>query len=92
MKKHADIQVFGRVQGVCFRAYAHKKARNLGLAGYVKNLPDESVFLEAEGEEGALQTFVEWLHHGPPAARVTQVAVGFSEALKGFEDFEIRIW
>ncbi|MBN1140626.1 MAG: acylphosphatase [Deltaproteobacteria bacterium] len=92
MKKHVVIQIFGRVQGVCFRAHAQKKALQLGLTGFVKNLPDASVYLEAEGEEGALQTLAEWAHCGPPAAKVTKVVVDFFDFSGTMKDFEIRYW
>ncbi|NLV24827.1 MAG: acylphosphatase [Deltaproteobacteria bacterium] len=92
MKRHITIQVFGRVQGVCFRACARKKATQLGLNGFVKNMPDTSVYIEAEGEEEALQSLVEWAQSGPPAAKVIQIQVEYSDLLREFADFEIRIW
>jgi len=86
------MQVFGKVQGVCYRAFASKKGARLGLAGFVKNLPDGSVYMEAEGEEAALRSFEDWAHKGPPSARVDRVELNYSDRLSNFEDFEIRYW
>jgi len=67
--------VSGRVQGVSYRAATANEARRLGLVGWVRNLGDGSVELEAEGAREAIETLLAWCHHGPPAARVTSVAV-----------------
>jgi acylphosphatase len=68
-------QVFGKVQGVFFRASTKQKAVELGCAGYAKNLPDGRVEVLAVGEPAAVATLIEWLQLGPPAARVTAVEV-----------------
>ncbi|TXH85433.1 MAG: acylphosphatase [Rhizobium sp.] len=62
--------VTGRVQGVYFRQSTADQARQLGLDGWVRNLPDGRVEGVASGEQKALETLKAWLHHGPPAARV----------------------
>ena len=90
--KHVSIRVSGRVQGVCFRAYAQKRAIDFGLSGYVKNMPDNSVYMEAEGADEDVDKLVEWAKQGPPAARVTDIQVNFSHYLRKFEGFEIRYW
>jgi acylphosphatase len=73
VSRHAKIRVYGLVQGVSFRAYAAREARRLGLSGFVRNEPDGSVYAEAEGDDEAVQQFVEWCKHGPPAAHVERV-------------------
>jgi acylphosphatase len=65
--------VRGRVQGVGFRYSTEDEANRLGLAGWVRNLPDGGVELEAEGEQGALDRLLAFLRQGPPAARVQTV-------------------
>ena len=90
MKKRMQITVSGRVQGVSFRAYAQREARNLGLLGYVRNLPGDNVEMIAEGEESALQSLLEWARKGPPLADVAGVQVQYSEPSGGLRDFEIR--
>jgi len=63
----------GRVQGVWFRESTREKALSLGVNGWVKNLPDGTVEVVAEGEEDKVRELVKWCHKGPPAARVTKV-------------------
>ena len=75
MKKHYDIRVKGRVQGVWFRKFTKQEALSLGLCGKVRNERDGSVFIQAEGEEEMLNTFIEWCHHGPEKASVDEVII-----------------
>ena len=65
--------VSGRVQGVGFRYATAEKALNLGVTGYVRNLPDRRVEVLACGEERAVNTLRNWLWQGPPLARVSDV-------------------
>lgn len=65
--------VRGRVQGVCFRVSCQDQARRLGLSGWVRNLSDGSVELEAQGQAAALEALRDWCRRGPPAARVAGV-------------------
>jgi acylphosphatase len=67
--------VTGRVQGVSYRASTASEARRLGLVGWVRNLRDGSVELEAEGPDDRVASLLAWCHQGPPAARVAHVAV-----------------
>lgn len=81
--------VSGRVQGVCFRVSARDTARTLGLTGWVRNLTDGRVEAVACGESAALEAFGRWLAHGPPQARVTDVAADDVEP-QIFTDFVVR--
>jgi len=86
-----QITVYGQVQGVFFRAFAAQRARELGLTGYVRNLPDwHSVRINAEGERKQLEKLIDYLKVGPPAARVTKVATEWSEYTGSFSGFDIR--
>jgi acylphosphatase len=80
--------VTGRVQGVGYRFFAERIARELGIAGWVRNLPDGSVETLAEGEEDALSRFLERLRRGPLASRVDSVVVEERQA-QGLVTFEI---
>jgi len=72
--------ISGRVQGVFYRGTAAARARELGITGYARNLADGRVEVLACGEEGAVQSFVEWLWIGSSASRVTAVQVLEAEA------------
>lgn len=67
--------VSGRVQGVFFRASTRQKAIDLGCAGYARNLPDGRVEVLAVAEPDAVQSLIDWLWQGPPAAQVSDVQV-----------------
>jgi acylphosphatase len=69
------LVVVGRVQGVAFRVGAVAEATRLGVSGWVRNRHDGTVEARAEGTPEALQAFVAWCRHGPPAARVEEVQV-----------------
>jgi acylphosphatase len=69
------IVVRGRVQGVGFRASCAAVARRLGTSGWVRNRPDGTVEVAVIGPEPAVAELTDWCHHGPPAARVTDLAV-----------------
>ncbi len=70
MEKSLQIKISGRVQGVSFRYCTQSKARELGIRGYVKNMPDGSVFIEATGKEDKMDQFVDFCCQGPSMARV----------------------
>lgn len=73
--RRVRARVRGRVQGVAYRASTRQEARRLGLAGWVTNLPDGSVELEAQGDPAVVATLLAWCEHGPPSAQVTGVEV-----------------
>jgi len=83
------LWVEGRVQGVFFRASTQAEAHRLGLTGWVKNCPNNSVEAAAEGEKEKLEAFVAWCHHGPPGARVDRVRLQWEEYRGEFIDFRI---
>jgi acylphosphatase len=83
-----SILVKGKVQGVYFRAHARDEALKLGIAGQVRNLPDGSVHILAEGVAEAMDTFLAWCAEGPARARVDELVVE-NGTVKGFVGFEI---
>ena len=89
MKKAAILKVYGRVQGVGFRYYTQKRAGELGITGFVKNRPDGSVYIEAEGEEDKLELFINWCEVGPPWAHVTKLEKQYVPLFEE-EDFKIK--
>ncbi|MBX9853380.1 MAG: acylphosphatase [Cytophagaceae bacterium] len=88
MVVHKNIRVSGKVQGVCFRASTQKKAVETGIKGIVKNEKDGSVYIEAEGTEEQLKSFIEWCNKGPVGARVDKLDTTEGE-LKDYKSFEI---
>ena len=89
MSARVEILVQGRVQGVYFRASTRDEARRLGLTGWVRNEPNGSVRLVAEGPRAALEQLERWCHHGPPHARVDEVSATWSAAEGHFRDFAV---
>lgn len=90
MKERVHLAVNGRVQGVCFRYAARKQALRLGLTGYVRNRPDGSVEVVAEGLPDALSRLSAWCRLGPPGARVTGVREEFCPATGRWTTFDIE--
>jgi len=81
------VRVFGRVQGVFFRAWTRDEARSLGISGWIRNRSDGSVDAQLEGEPEAIDELIELMREGPPGAHVSNVDIeeADSEGLSGFE-------
>ena len=89
-RERAHVYVSGQVQGVFFRDSAREKAGQLGLAGWVKNLPDGRVEALFEGPPEGVREMIQWCQGGPPHAAVENVDAE-SEAPDGdLEGFEVR--
>jgi len=88
LKEHLNISVFGRVQGVWFRKYTKDQADLLKIKGFVKNLQDGCVYIEAEAEKKNLEEFVDWLYTGSPMSKVQDVIWKKGE-LQSFKQFKI---
>lgn len=67
------LLIQGRVQGVWFRDWSVKTARELGISGWVRNRRDGSVEAQVEGTEDKVERFIELAHQGPPAADVERI-------------------
>ena len=87
--QHFNIKIYGIVQGVGFRYHAIRQANSIGITGFVRNEPDGSVYIEAEGNEIALAEFMQWCKTGPSHAQVEDVIVK-EGILKNFTSFEAR--
>ena len=81
--------ISGRVQGVSYRAATVAEARRLGIVGWVKNRDDGGVELEAEGSASQIDTLLAWCEEGPPAARVTNLAIAELAASGVEQQFDI---
>lgn len=90
MLKRAYIIVSGKVQGVFFRANAQRKAKELGLTGWVKNEADGTVKILTEGEPERLEELIKYCQNGHKFAKVERVDVKWEQASGEFKGFDIK--
>lgn len=89
MNKCLSIRVSGKVQGVGYRYFTVDAARKTGITGHVRNETDGTVFIEAEGTQEQLDTFILLCRKGPSRAIVTNITYQNSPTM-GFNSFRIR--
>jgi len=89
MKKLIRIRISGLVQGVFFRASTKERADSMNICGFVRNEPDGSVYVEAEGQSHDLQIFLEWCSQGPSRAEVEKCEVEEGD-LRFYKQFVIE--
>ena len=90
MDRNVHILVSGRVQGVWFRGSTAKVAEALDLVGWVRNLPDGCVEIEAQGPAPKIEEFIAWCRIGPPRASVDRVEIIEQPATASYSSFEVR--
>jgi len=88
----AHIIVKGLVQGVGYRWFVERHAKQLGLTGYVRNLPDGDVEVVVEGARSLIEELIRELKVGPRFASVEDVRVTWHPYRGKFKDFRIRFW
>ncbi len=88
--QRAHVLVSGMVQGVAFRYYAQRKAEELGVSGWVRNLPDGRVEAVFEGTWEKVREMVRWCEEGPPHAGVEDVEAEFEAPGEDLDGFEMR--
>lgn len=86
---HKNIRITGRVQGVGFRYSARSMARSMGIRGFVRNLPNGDVYIEAEGDYSRIEEYLKWCHQGPSRAIIKLVDVYDGEVV-GFDEFVVK--
>lgn len=86
----AHILVSGRVQAVFFRRNTRKKAIELGITGWIRNLFSGKVEIVCEGEKESIENLLEWLKEGPRFAKVNDIKVDYMEYEGEFDDFRIK--
>ncbi len=84
----AHLIISGKVQGVGYRYYTAQQAKQRGITGWVKNLPDGRVEAVLEGNKQAITEMIKWCHQGPPASEVTEVKINY-EKPQSYNKFEI---
>ncbi len=87
--KCIHLIISGRVQGVFFRDNTRRKAKELGLTGYAKNLPDGTVEVVAEGNENKIEEFVGFIREGPGIAKIEGIKIKHKEP-ENFDGFDIK--
>jgi acylphosphatase len=87
--RRVRVIISGTVQGVGFRWICAQEARDRGIRGFVRNLPDGRVEAAFEGPDGAVGGMLEWASHGPEWARVESIET-HEEPPRDDQDFEIR--
>jgi len=90
MRKHLELIIEGRVQGVGFRYFVYNHALRHDIAGYVKNSQDGDVEIICSGEEKDLSAFMEEIKKGPSFSHVLNVKVKERSEKEDFDNFEIR--
>jgi len=88
--KRFHIIVHGKVQGVFFRDNIQKKASESNLKGYVKNLPDGTVEIIAEGNEDIIKQLITFCNKNPGYSNVTDIEIKESKPTNEFNKFEVR--
>ena len=84
------IIISGMVQGVGFRYFVYRKAGEYNLKGYVRNLYNEDVEIEVEGDKGMILDFIKDLKLGPRSAHITGVNIEWLEYKNNYPDFQIK--
>jgi acylphosphatase len=89
MKTGYAIRVTGKVQNVGFRFYTIKTANEFNISGFVKNEPDGTVYIEAEGENDMLEAFIHWCRRGPEWARVDRFELQ-EQPVMNYKEFKVK--
>ncbi len=87
--RHYNIIVKGEVQRVGFRVWAQATAQKLGLTGLVKNLHNGDVYIEVEGIEPQINSFIDLCYVGSPLSKVIEVNAE-EQPVKNIETFELK--
>ncbi len=87
--ERAHVIIHGRVQGVFFRMETQKAARQYGVTGWVRNLPDGTVEAVVEGPPGAVASLLEWCGRGPRHSRVDKLDITWEPFEGEYDSFEV---
>jgi len=90
MKNTVHVYISGKVQGVWYRASTKQKAEQLGIKGWVRNLPDGRVEAFFQGDNRAIEEIIKWCNIGPKLSKVTDVVIDEVESSDFFSEFKIK--
>ena len=88
--QRVEMLISGVVQGIGYRYFVYRSARQLDLVGWVRNLPDGRVQAVAEGERGVLEIFIKELKTGPRFASVHKIDLKWAEPTGQYTTFDIQ--
>jgi len=86
----ARIIIEGRLQGMNFRYHAQQQAEKLGLVGFVRNLADGRIEIEAQGNKDKVEALLEWCQQEPYDSNIRSILYRFDEPTKGYTEFMMR--
>ncbi len=89
-RTRVHLKIEGRVQGVYFRASTVAQAQRFGVTGWVRNCPDGSVEVTAEGTRASIEQLIDWCRRGPEGAHVSRVQLAWEQPQNNFVGFGIR--
>jgi acylphosphatase len=84
------ILIEGRLQGINFRFNSQQKAKQLNLVGFVRNLSDGRIEIEAQGDEDKLAEMLTWCQEEPHSSHIRSLLYRYDEPIKGHSDFVVR--
>ena len=88
MKHRIEVKILGQIQGVGFRLFIARKARELGIVGFAQNMPDGSVEIIAEGEKEKLKELIKHLQFGP--GEIEKITEKWSQFEDEFKEFQVK--
>ena len=83
------VRIYGRVQGVFFRAWTVEQAEAFGVRGWVRNCPDGRAEAHVEGEQGAVEAMIDRMRSGPQSVKVDDLRIWNADVCD-FDGFEVR--
>lgn len=89
-KASLHMRVWGRVQGVGFRAFVARNAADLNVTGWVRNVGNDQVETRAEGTRENLEALVKVIQRGPSSSRVERDEISWGDARGEFKSFKVR--
>ena len=90
MMARIHLLISGEVQGVFFRASTRRMASEIGVKGYIRNLPNEMVEVVAEGRKPQLDRLIEFCRRGPEGAKVDEISIEWGKPKNEFTNFTVR--
>lgn len=92
MTKQVRIRILieGRLQGMNFRYHTQQQAEKLGLVGFVRNLSDGRIEIDAQGEEDKIEQMLAWCQEGPQNTQIKSILFRYDEPVERHTDFVVR--